>query len=74
MAKKHDESGALKSFARVGRIDAARKVLTLPEGANAGIKTWGKIDYLTNHCGWTLVNLNLMKAKAQNAPRQQKER
>ena len=54
MAKKHDESGALKSFARVGKIDAHSKTLTLPKGASVGIKTWGKIDFLTNYCGWTL--------------------
>jgi len=55
MAKRHDESGALKSFARVGKIDAARKTLTLPKGATVGIKTWGKVDFLTHYCGWSLV-------------------
>ena len=52
---RHDESGALKSFARVGKIDAARKTLTLPKGATVGIKTWGKVDFLTHYCGWSLV-------------------
>ena len=30
------------------------KSLQVSKGAIIGIKTWGKIDFLTHYCGWTL--------------------
>ena len=30
------------------------KSLQVSKGVIIGIKTWGKIDFLTHYCGWTL--------------------
>lgn len=55
MGKNHDESKDLRSFARVGRVNAGERTLILSKDAAVGIKTWGRIDFLTHFCGWTLV-------------------
>lgn len=52
---KHDESKDLRSFSRVGKVSIGDKTLRLSKYANVGIKTWGKIDFLTHYCGWMLI-------------------
>ena len=54
MAKRHSEDKAVKSVARVCKVDAKAKTLQVSKGAIIGIKTWGMIDFLTHYCGWTL--------------------
>ena len=56
MAKRYEEAKVAKSLDRVGRVNATTKTLRVSKGANIGIKTWGKIDYLTHYCGWTLTS------------------
>lgn len=52
MAKKHDENKDLRSISRVARIDYSNKTIQASKSAIIGIHMWGKIDYLTHHCGW----------------------
>lgn len=54
MGCNHDENKDLRSFARVGRANAGEKKLYLSKDAVVGIKTWGRIDFLTHYCGWKL--------------------
>lgn len=54
MAKRHSEDKAVKSITRVSKVNALAKTLQVSKGAVIGIKTWGKIDFLTHYCGWTL--------------------
>ena len=54
MAKRHEEEKAIKSVVRVCKANAKAKSLQRSKGAIIGIKTWGKIDFLTHYCGWTL--------------------
>ena len=58
MSKKHEEDKDVKILARVGRVrvDEKKKMLRMSKGAVVGIRTWGRIDFLTNYCGWTLVS------------------
>ena len=58
MAKKHVEEDDAKILDRTGRVgvDKGNKTLRMSKGAVIGIKTWGRIDFLTNHQGWTLVS------------------
>ena len=53
----HVESADLKILARMGKVkvDAERKVLRMSKGLVVGLKTWGRIDFLTHHRGWVLV-------------------
>ena len=55
MAKRHDENKCLKSFNRIGRVDIYNKTLQAAKNAVIGIHLWGKIDYLTNYCGWHFI-------------------
>lgn len=54
MAKRHSEDKAVKSITRVSKVNAMTKTLQVSKGAIIGIKTWGKIDFLTHYCGCTL--------------------
>lgn len=49
---KHDESKDLVAISKVVRVDNYNKTLQAPKSAIIGIKTWGRIDYLVNYCGW----------------------
>lgn len=58
MAKKHEEGKDVELLARTGRVrvNEEKKTLRVSKDAAIGIKTWGRIDFLTNHRGWTLVS------------------
>ena len=58
MAKKHEEVNDARIRARDGRVrvNEEKKSLRRSKDAVIGIKTWGRIDFLTNHRGWTLVS------------------
>lgn len=68
MAKRHDENKCLKSFNRIGRVSIYDKTLQAPKNAVIGIHLWGKIDYLTNYCGWHFIwNNNATPNYTQNS-------
>ena len=53
--KKYDETSVLRNLARRKGIviDYSTKVIKVSNNAtDVGNSTWGKIDYLTNYCGW----------------------
>ena len=52
---KHDEHQDLSSFSRIGKVSPGDKTLRASKNATIGIHMWGKIDFLTKHCGWFLV-------------------
>lgn len=58
MAKKHDESNDVGILIRIGRVkvDKERKILRMSKGTDVGIRTWGRIDFLTHHRGWTVLS------------------
>ena len=57
MKKTHVENNDVQLLARMGRVgvNADKKILRASKNAVIGIKTWGKIDYLVNHRGWSMV-------------------
>lgn len=55
MAKKHDENKDLRLVSRIAKIDYSNKTIQAPKSAIIGIKTWGRIDYLTHYCGWFFI-------------------
>ena len=57
MSRKHEEGNDVRILARTGRVrvDEKLKKLRMSKDALVGIRTWGRIDFLANHCGWTLV-------------------
>ena len=58
MAKKHVEGDDVIILTRTGRVKVNEKKKTLCMSRNAvvGIRTWGRIDFLTNYRGWILVS------------------
>lgn len=52
MAKKHDERKDLKCISRVAEINGNH--IIVPTNVVIGIHTWGRIDFLVNHCGYIL--------------------
>lgn len=61
MGKLHDENKDLRLVSRIARIDYSNKTIQSPKSAIIGIKTWGRIDFLTNYCGWTFIYNNDVK-------------
>lgn len=57
MKKTHVENNDVQLLARMGRVgvNEDKKRLRASKNAVIGIKTWGKIDYLVNHRGWSMV-------------------
>ena len=55
MSKKHDESRDLRSVGRIGRVNPVEKSINISKGTLIGIHMWGKLDYLTNYCGYHIV-------------------
>ena len=55
----HVEGDDQKILARIGKVkvDAGRKVLRMSKGLIVGLKTWGRIDFLTHRRGWVLVTV-----------------
>lgn len=57
MANHYDEKKVLRELDRKGvQINFGNhQIVVNPNRANVGIKGWGKLDYLTNYCGWRVI-------------------
>ena len=57
MMKIHVESNDQAILTRLGKVkvNVEKKTLRLSKRAVIGLKTIGRINFLTNHRGWTLV-------------------
>lgn len=84
---KHDENKDLRLVSRVAKIDYSNKTIQAPKTAVIGIRTWGRIDFLVNYCGWffswnnavsvsrrVVESDNKDKIRKQNERKQSKER
>lgn len=61
MAKRHDENNDLRSINKIGRVNYGDKTIRVAKSTVIGIRRWGKIDFLTKHCGWILIYDNSAK-------------
>lgn len=66
MSKNHDENKDLKLVSRIAKIDYSNKSIQAPKSSVIGIRTWGRIDYLTHYCGWVFIWNNNVSVKAYN--------
>ena len=55
MSKKHDENKDLRLISRIAKIDYAYKTIQAPKTSTIGIRSWGRIDFLTNYCGYIFL-------------------
>ena len=60
--KNYDESKVLNLVSKRCRIDYSNKTIQASKGTIIGINMWGKIDFLTNYCGWHFVWNNDVKS------------
>lgn len=58
---KHDENKDLKSISKIAAINPGDKTIKCLKNCIIGIRRWGKIDFLTKHCGWHLIWDNSVK-------------
>lgn len=49
---KHEENEDLRRLSRIAKIDTVNRVIKINPSANIGIRTWGRIDFLTKYKGW----------------------
>lgn len=61
MSKKHDENKDLRLISRIAKIDYAYKTIQAPKTSTIGIRSWGRIDFLTNYCGYIFLWNNSIK-------------
>lgn len=66
MSKKHDENKDLSLVSRIAKIDYSNKTIQAPKSAIIGIKTWGRIDFLTHYCGWFFIWNNEVRVSGRN--------
>ena len=52
MSKNHDENKDIRLLSRICKIDYSTNTIQAPKSAVIGIRSWGRIDYLCNYCGW----------------------
>lgn len=55
MSKKHDESRDLRLVSRICKPNLSNKTLKIQKGTTIGIRVWGRLDFLTHYCKWTIV-------------------
>ena len=58
---KHDENKDLRLISKIAKIDYSNKTIQSPKSAIIGIRSWGRIDYLTHYCGWYFIWNNEVK-------------
>lgn len=61
MNKKHDENKDLRLISRVAKVDYSDKTIQAPKTSIIGIRSWGRIDFLTRYCGWSFFWNNKVK-------------
>ena len=66
MGKSHDENKDLRLVSKVAKIDYSDKTIQAPKSAVIGIRTWGRIDYLTHYCSWTFIWNNEVRISGSN--------
>lgn len=66
MSKNHDENKDLRLVSRIAKIDYSNKTIQAPKSAIIGIKTLGRLDYLTHYCGWTFIWNNEVRISGSN--------
>lgn len=52
MAKKHDENKDVRLLSRKVKVDVYNKTISASKSTIIGNRSWGRIDYLVNYCGY----------------------
>lgn len=52
---KHDENKDIKLLSQIAKIDERMKTIQIQKSQPIGNKRWGRLDFLTNHCGYKII-------------------
>lgn len=52
MSKKHDENKDVRLLSRKVRVDVYNKSISANKSTIIGNRSWGRIDFLVNYCGY----------------------
>lgn len=52
---RHDENKDVRLVSRIAKVNTVEKTIKAPKGTLIGIRTWGRIDFLTNYCDYTFI-------------------
>lgn len=61
---KHDESKDLRLISKITKVDYSDKTIQAAKSSIIGIRSWGRIDYLTNYCGWHFIWNNNVRVRS----------
>lgn len=53
--KKHDENQDVRILSKKFNVNSVQKQIRASHTQDIGNKTWGRIDFLTHYCGYTLI-------------------
>lgn len=53
--KKHEENKDLRLVSKVCKVSVGDHTIRANRNATIGIRTWGRIDFLTRHRGWIFL-------------------
>lgn len=55
MTKKHDENKDIRLISKIASVNHINKTIQASKDTIIGIRSWGRIDYLVNYCGYSFV-------------------
>lgn len=55
MGKTHDENQVIQELGKRFKINQVQKKIKGSKAQIIGNRTWGKLDFLTKYCGYTLI-------------------
>lgn len=61
---KHDENKDIKLLSQIAKIDERMKTIQIQKSQPIGNKRWGRLDFLTHHCGYKIIWNNVVIATA----------
>ena len=77
MSKHYDENKVINMLAKQGiktTWSYGTNCIILHKDRTIGIHTWGKIDYLTNHCGYHIIWKDSVISQEEDNPRNERKR
>lgn len=75
--RNYDEAGVVKHLLKLRKatnIDVYRRVITINPDNTVGNRSWGKIDFLTNHCGYCVVKERGKRITVDSEEKEKKEK
>lgn len=52
---KHDENKDVRLISRIAKVNPIDKTIRMSKGQSVGIRTLGRLDFLTHYCGYVIV-------------------